>query len=428
MSLHLEDADGWRTPRMAKAGLASSRAPRGEFVEGWRALIGAFMVNMVGFGAMYSYAAFADDLATAFGESHATSSMVLAVSGASCFAISGITGPLADRVGPRPLAVVGMAAVALGLMAASLARGMIEVVLSYGVMIGVGTGFANVPATVAIQRCFVRNRGLASGIASCGAGVGIALVPLMADLLAAYGDWRFAFAASSVSAGIAGLAGAMLVPGMPVRRGTTTLRAAAEGISAYAASRLASVGAPSRKGFVRLYLGVLMVSVMVVLPFAHLVATARTLGIARADALGLFGLIGIGSIMGRLMLGAVADLAGRRATFLACTITLVMATMLWSQAASFMALTAFAILFGLGWGGFVALLPAFVADQYGVRNVGSAIGLLETGRAIAMLAAPLAVGFAMEAFAGHRVPVAVAGLLGLVGLILIANVPRPRLP
>ncbi len=416
-----------RAIRVAEASLAGNASRKGELAQGWCALVGAFLVNMVGFGAMYSYAAFSDDLAAAFGASRTTSSLIFALSGACCFAVSGFTGPLTDRYGPRPFAIAGMTAVSLGLMTASLAHGMMGVAMCYGVLIGIGTGFAHVPAIVAIQRCFVVRRGLASGIAAGGVGVGTALVPPMADLLANYGDWRFAFIASSIGAGIVGLAGAMLLPGMPPRRGATGLRAVAEQIATQAPSRPVGAGAPSQGGVVRLYLGVLLVSIAVILPFAHLVPTARALGIARADALGLLGLIGIASIAGRFVLGAVADLAGRRETFLASTMALVVATMLWSQASSLMALHAFALLFGLGWGGFVALLPAFIADQFGARRAGTVIGLLYSFRAIPMLATPLAAGYAMEALGDHRVPVAAVGLLGLVGMILIASIPRRQL-
>lgn len=427
MSLHYQAEVHLRLPRVGEAGAVGNRARRGELAEGWRALVGAFLVNMVGFGAIYSYAAFADDLSTAFRASHATSSLVFALSGACCFAISGVTGPLADRIGPRPFAIVGMVAVALGLSTASLARDMTEVAVCYGILIGIGTGFAHVPAMVAIQRSFVAGRGLASGIAAGGVGVGTALVPPMADLLAGYGDWRFAFAFSGLGAGIVGLTGAMLIPGMPPPRGASGLRGAAEEIARHAPDRRVGAGAPRNDGFVALYLGVLLVSITVALPFAHLVASARSLGFDRADALGLLGLIGMGSIAGRFVLGAVADLVGRRETFLACTMVLVAATMLWSRGTTLLALTAFAVLFGLGWGGFVALLPAFVADQYGARRAGTMIGMLYTGRAIALLATPLAAGFAMEALGSHRIPVAVVALLGLAGLMLIAFIRQQRL-
>lgn len=424
MSLPLAAADrfpGSRAPPARSAGLH-------EFVLAWHVLAGAFLLNMVGFGAIYSYAAFADDLAVSFGVSRASSAMVFAVSGACCFLVSGYSGPLADRIGPRPLAMTGMALVALGLGVASAARSMTEVVICYGVLIGLGTGFAYVPAVAAVQRCFSVGRGLASGIAAAGSGVGTALVAPMADLLSGFGDWRFAFAVSGVAAGTVGLAGAMLMPDMSPRRQGTALQAMAQEIVAQRAGAVAGAAAVSRGGFALLYLGVLLVSVVVALPFAHLVATGSDLGLTRVDALGLLGTIGFASMAGRFLLGAVADVAGRRATFLACAMALVAAMMVWAMASSPVALRAFAILFGAGYGGFIALLPAFATDHFGGRSAGTVIGLLYTGRAVAVLGAPLAAGFAIEATGGHGVPVFMAALLGLAGVILLILVPRMRGP
>lgn len=401
----------------------AGRPKHQEFARGWRVVAGAFIVNLVGFGAIYSYAAFADDLVAAFGATHATSSLVFALSGACCFLVSGLTGPLADRIGPRPLAIVGMVTVALGLMTASMARSMTEVVICYGVVIGLGAGFVEVPVMAAVQRNFVVGRGLASGIAAAGGGFGAALVPPMADLLSGFGDWRTAFAISSLAAGLAGLAGAMLLPGASTERGMRP-----GGLRAMVLSGPVGAAALSAGGFGSFYIGVLLVSILVALPFAHLVNTARNLEIPMADALRLLGMVGIASIASRFALGALADQAGRRLTFLACVMALVVATMLWALASSLVALTVFAILFGACWGGFVALLPAFAADQFGRQAAGTVIGVLYTGRAIALLAGPLVAGYAMEALGGHRVPIAVAALLGLAGVILLVRVPRLRGP
>lgn len=425
MSLHLGASGPLAAPPRTRARRSRSAAHQ-EFALGWHVLAGAFLLNMVGFGAIYSYAAFADDLAGTFGVSRASSAMVFALSGACCFLVSGYSGPLADRIGPRPLAMTGMIVVALGLGVASAARSMTEVAICYGVLIGLGTGFAYVPAVAAVQRCFAVGRGLASGIAAAGSGVGTALVAPMADLLSGFGDWRFAFAASGVGAGIVGLAGAMLMPGTSAPRHANALQAVAQEIVGQRAKVAPGAAAVSRGGFVLLYLGALMVSVAVVLPFSHLVATGSDLGLARVDALALLGTIGIASIAGRFLLGAVADIVGRRVTFLACAMALVAAMMVWATASAPVALHVFAILFGAGYGGFIALLPAFATDHFGGRSAGTVIGLLYTGRAVAVLGAPLAAGFAMEAMGGHGIPVLMAALIGLAGVILLALVPRPR--
>lgn len=142
---------------------------------GWLVVAGAFLVMMAGYGAAYSYAAFADDLEVAFGASRASVSLVYGLCGFTAFTISAVSGPVADRIGPRPLAAAGMALVAFGLLAAATARMPAEIYLCYGLLIGLGIGFAYVPAVAAVQRWFVAWRGLASGIAAAGIGVGTAL-------------------------------------------------------------------------------------------------------------------------------------------------------------------------------------------------------------------------------------------------------------
>ena len=86
---------------------------------GWRVVAGAFLVNMVGFGAAYSYAAFAPELEAAFGASRASVSLVFTLSGGTAFAVSALSGPLSDRTGPRVPAAVGMLLVGVGMTLAA---------------------------------------------------------------------------------------------------------------------------------------------------------------------------------------------------------------------------------------------------------------------------------------------------------------------
>ena len=137
------------------------------------------------------------------------------MSGGTCFLVSAVTGPLADRVGPRVLAATGMVVVGRGLMLAAAAQSLLEVYLCYGLLMGLGVGFAYVPAVAAVQRWFVARRGLASGIAASGIGFGTALVPPAAEALSSLGDWRAAFVASGVLAALVGFGGALLLDASP---------------------------------------------------------------------------------------------------------------------------------------------------------------------------------------------------------------------
>lgn len=381
-----------------------SMRPRGEprVYPGWLVVIGAFLVLMVGFGAINSYAAFAEAIAGEFGAGRASVSLIFALSGASCFFVSALAGPLADRIGARVPALIGMVLVGLGLMLAGTAGSLIEIYAGYGLLVGLGTGFAYVPAMAAVQRWFVAYRGLASGIAVSGIGVGTALVPAGAEALLRAGDWRLAFMLFGAVAAVTGVAGALMLRDRPLR------------------PRAAPLRLPPRRLFLAAWCGILLISLPATLPHAMLVATARDLGMGWHDAVALLGLLGLGSVAGRFLLAALADLAGRRATFLGCCAAMAGSLVIWAVAEDAPSLQLFALLFGALQGGVVALLPSFVADRFGARALGRVLGLLYTSRGVALLLAPPAVAAGTAMLAGHTLPIAAAAMLGLIGTALLA--------
>ncbi|SFK24748.1 MFS transporter [Falsiroseomonas stagni] len=376
---------------------------------GWLVVVGAFLVLMVGFGAIYSYAAFAEQIADSFGAPRGSVALVYALSGSTCFFVSALSGRLADRIGPRVPAMVGMGLVGLGLMVAATARSLAEVLAGYGLLIGIGTGFAYVPAMAAVQGWFSTHRGLASGIAASGIGVGTALVPAGADAMLAIGDWRGAFVAFGAVSVLVGGAGALLLRRPPGRgRGATT-------------EALPPARPWATRRFALAYAGTLLVSIPATLPQALLVGTARDLGIAWHEAVSLLGLIGLGTIAGRFLLAALADGLGRRATFLGCCMGMAASMAVWALAEGMASLQVFALVFGALQGGFVALLPAFAADSFGNRALGGVIGLIYTGRGIALLLAPPLVAAAQAMLAGP-LPILLVALPGLAGAALLAAV------
>jgi len=391
---------------------------------GWLVVIGAFLVMMVGFGVSFSYAAIAGALEAEFGASRTAVSLVFAIGGFSTFTSSVFTGPLADRVGPRPVTMIGMVLVGLGLMTAATARSLSEIYLCYGLVIGLGIGFAYVPAVAAVQRWFVTWRGLASGIATAGIGFGTALVPAAIRALEAAADWRVALLVAGGGAILVGVTGALLLSSSPESRGLLPDGAAAPDSLPVPRVALEGEAFPAvlfRRRFWLLYAGTLLVSIPVSLPYAHLARTAQDAGLSASQALSLLSIVGITSIAGRCACGALADEIGRLATFLACCAAIAVLTLVWAFARTEAGFFGFAAGFGVTYGGFVALLPAFTADCFGRRSATSIIGVLYTGRGIALLAGAPAMATLLERLGGHTLPVAGAALLGWIGALAIAR-------
>src|SRR5260370_4203324 len=157
---------------------------------GWRVVGAASVVMLATFGCAYSCSAFFAPLQASFGASRGALSWVLSIAISLFFIIGAASGPIADRIGARAVALAGSLVVGLGLFVAAQAQALWQVYLGFGLGIGIGIGVSYVPSIGAVQRWFVRQRGLASGIAVAGIGAGTLFMPKIAEWLIDAYRWR----------------------------------------------------------------------------------------------------------------------------------------------------------------------------------------------------------------------------------------------
>jgi MFS family permease len=394
------------------------RTPR--IFYGWFVVAAAFAITFIGFGSAYTFSAFLDPLQRDFGASRGAVSLVFSLAGFLYFGLGIVSGPLADRFGSRRLAVAGMILMAIGLVAASAARSLLEVYVAYGLGVGLGVGCAYVPAIGAVQRWFVRRRGFASGLAVGGIGVGTLAMPPLASLLIQNFGWRGAYLVLGAIAAIVGGGLALLIEndprdrglfpdGVPLKPGTTPL------------PQGASVGEAIRsRHFISLYAACLICSFGVFVPFVHLVPYARDHGVAATAAVMLLGAIGIGSTAGRFFLGGLADRMGRQLSLLLMFAGMALTLAAWVISTNFWSLGAFALVFGVFYGGWVAVLPAVVMDQFGGRNVSGIIGILYTSVAFGTLIGPSAAGFVFDLSHSYTLPILASAGANIVAAAIVA--------
>ena len=183
--------------------------PFAESRRGWQTVAGTFLILLMGFGSAYSFGTLFTPLQDEFGASRAAVSVAFSAAILLPFSVGPLSGALADRVGPRLLVAGGTTMVGLGLIGASAARELWHVQVAFAVGIGGGVGLAYVPAVGAVQKWFDRRRGLASGIAVSGIGVGTLLVPPLAAAVIAELDWRPALLLVGTVVAITGGAGGL---------------------------------------------------------------------------------------------------------------------------------------------------------------------------------------------------------------------------
>ena len=266
-----------------------------------------------------------------------------------------------------------------------------------------------------MQPWFTQRRGLAAGLASAGIGAGTVAVPLIATATIAALQWRDALRVMALGVAVLGLCATLLLRRAPSAgaRGTAQI----PGLSLREALR--------DRRFWWLYLSVVLAAPSMFIPFAHVSAAARDIGIADAQAVGLVGLIGIGSLVGRFVIGALADRIGRTLTLLLMQVSAGLAYLAWFGAGGYPMLAFFALWFGLSYGGIVSLLPAICMDLFGARAVAGIIGTLYSGAALGNLFGPVLAGAVFD-HAGSYVPVlwaciALSALAALASARLLAS-------
>lgn len=387
----------------------TTTSPASAVFHGWFVVAAAFAVMFIGFGAAYSFSAFVDPLQGAFGASRGEVSLIFSLAGFLYFALGLITGPIADRWGARPITLAGMVFVGLGMILAAQATSMNQVYIAYGLGVGLGVGCSYVPAIACVQRWFTRKRAFASGLAVAGIGVGTLVVPPAASLAIEALGWRTAWEVMGVAAIVLGAGMALLLEADPRHRGLAPDGGAAATVQGTGPAPGMSVAEALRsRAFFQLYLSGTISAFGVFVPFVHLVPYATDRGTAPATAALLLGVIGIGSTAGRFMLGGIADRLGRRTTLVCMYVGMGASLIIWAGFSSLWALGLFAFLYGVFYGGWVAVLPSVVMDTFGSRNVSGIIGILYTCVAVGTLVGPTAAGYIYDASGSYLLPILVA--------------------
>jgi MFS family permease len=372
----------------------------------WGVVAAAFAAMFVAFGIAYSYGAFLDEMRAEFGVGRAAGAAFFSLTSLLYFGLGGVSGAASDRFGPRRVLLVGAAALGLGLVVTAHAGSLGLALAAYGTGVGIGVACAYVPMVALVGAWFERRRTLALGVAVAGIGLGtLTIPPATAALIEAVG-WRDSYLVLA-AAGIASLGLCALAAAPPP---------AAERVVT------ASLGEALRdRQYRRLYVATALLGVPLFVPFVYLPSYAEERGVDPVLAAGLIGALGTASVVGRLALGALAGRLGLLRVFRGCFLAIALSFVLWWVAGgSYAALLAFALVLGVGYGGYVALAPAVVAARFGVERLGALLGVLYTSAAVGSAVGPPAAGAVVDA-GGYGPAIAASLAIGLAAFAVAAR-------
>jgi len=287
-------------------------------------------------------------------------------------------GRLTDSVGPRVVISVGGIALAVGFSLLSRADFAWQLYLFYGLIVGSSISVANVPLLTTLSRWFINKRGLITGIAKTGTGLGILGMPLLATHLIANYGWRASYLVFAGIALIGVIPLAQFLRRDPSQKG---LEPYGENAGANTVSPLFSGGLVLRQAIhTRQYWTVAAIcflfwycmhSVMV-----HIVPHAIDIGHSPFQAATIISIVGGISIPGRVIIAGSSDRIGARRALLICSLIMISSLCWLYFARQLWQLYLFAFVYGFSHGGYAAIVSPLVAELFGTKAHGSLYGLI----------------------------------------------------
>jgi predicted MFS family arabinose efflux permease len=376
----------------------------------WIVVAATFLATFTVFGVVYSFGAFFTSMADDFGTGKGATAFMFSITTAWYFTLGLFSGRITDRLGPRPLLLTGAVALGVGLVATSRVTSIWLGYVTYGVGVGTAVACAYVPMVATVGGWFARRRTAALGVSVAGIGMGtLVMAPLSASLIDRYG-WRTAYVVLAI-----GGSSLLLVASLGARRPPLATYQEPSSIRPVVRDR----------GFIIVYVASVLVSLALFVPFVFIKSYAVDRGISSAAAATLVGVIGGASVAGRLGLGALASPLGSLRVMQASFVIMAGSFVLWLVAgSSFVVLVLFAIVMGVGYGGFIALAPAVIATLYGTRNLGAILGALYTAAAIGGLIGPPVAGEVIDSVSyGAAIALAMTLTAAAAGVLFMLS-PR----
>ena len=159
----------------------------------WITVASAFMSCFTLFGVAYSFGAFFRPMGKEFGANRMPTAAVFSITAGIYNALGAPAGHLSDRYGPRPVLLAAAFFMGTGLVLTSRIDRLWLGYLTYGLGVGLGGACCYVPMVSVVGRWFSRWRNTALGISVAGIGCGtLAMAPLAAMLIDRFG-WREAY-------------------------------------------------------------------------------------------------------------------------------------------------------------------------------------------------------------------------------------------
>ncbi|MFC1994998.1 MFS transporter [Chloroflexota bacterium] len=411
------------------------KAKTGFYYGFWIVLVG-FVINALSGGmGYYGFSVFNKPIGDEFHWSRSAVTAGYLVYSVSVAAFSPVVGRLTDRHGPRRVLLLGTVTLSVSLLLLSRISDLWNFYLLY-LLLGIAIALVGaIPVNVSISHWFHRRVGTVQGLSLTGRGLGgLIMAPLLGSILIPDFGWRGAFLLAAPLMIVIMLPLLLLVlKDRPEQKGLLPYGQSAdpsrpEGSSGTPVTGLSLREATRLPVFWIITLTMFAYGMCQTGALQNQVSILSTQGIALSEAVAAIGLVGLFSGVGKFTFGWLCDRTDPK--YAAAISYLLIASALVSLAlgSSMTSVWIYAILLGLGQGGWAPNLAMLSAKYFGLKHYGAVLGAMHfiflSGEAVG----PLLAGFSYDLTGSYQTILLVFIGVCLAAAPIMVTSRKPHLP
>ncbi len=389
---------------------------------GWVIVAAGALITCVAMGAMFALPVYLQPMADDTGWGRAGISMAMTIA----FLVMGVAGfiwgNITDRIGPRPVVLVGSIMIGVGLFVASRAPNLLVFQIAYGGLCGASVGAFFAPIMATTLSWFDKHRSLAVSLVSIGGGVApMVITPLASVLISAYG-WRSAMLIVAIGCW------AILIPATFLIRRAPAMAdepAPAPVAAAGPAPRSAASAALRTPQFIVLAAVFALCCAAHSGPIFHTVSYAMLCGASTLAAASIYSVEGVAGLFGRLFFGLIADKFGVKRVIIAGLVLQAVGIYTYIYVSQLTHFYLLAAVLGMAYGGVMPLYSVLARDYFPPQVMGTVLGGIVMTSSIGMAIGPIGGGWIFDTFGDYHWLYVASAAIGLAAAAVALTFPRP---
>jgi len=395
-------------------------------------LVSALALVMIGFyGSLLSFGVLLKPILEEFGWTRAMASGAMSTAAGLAGLLGIVSGRLTDKYGARLIIAAGALLCILGYLLMIWVNSVWQLYVYFGIIVGLGFTVCWTPVNATVSRWFFKKRVLALGIATSGITVGHMFVPPLVAFFVAVNGWRFAYILLAVIICISAIPAVVMIGKNPPNtkgsapKGEGKTNNNDKPVASSQPHQWTITEAAKTRSFQMLMVMGFVTAAGFYFVAVHIVACATDIGIDTHSAALILTFMGGANILGKLFMPPIVTKIGGRIALLILLALQALSLFFLIGANSLWMFFLLGATFGFGFGASSPIRLSMVSEFFGLKSVGTMIGIIEISWAVGAITGPIMAGYVFDVSGSYDIAFATGGILMLIGMAAAHFIKKP---